>query len=256
MKDLAKKTHRRLESWPLKGLHTGGVCLSTGQRELMSLVLPASSWTRMKRRFSTRSSKCVQANLVEAIAKDSRMVPPSRSKPSHSATWCHTAVREMLKRPLYMGEGLEQASLHKRIRLEQTSKQASPRERRQAGSSPGTRHRASRLVGHGAVPAAMEGNRTKSDLLPRDLTSPYLFSSLSNCGVRLKPTIATSGVKSRKYACAGYYNCGICKNDMYISSAEAESTLVANQKNDLLHTRSYQSPSRIWKSASFRFLVG
>jgi hypothetical protein len=52
--------------------------------------------------------------------------------------------------------------------------------------------------------------------------------------VPLNLIIATGGGKKRKYACAGYLNRGMCKNNLYISRDELEATLLEKLKNDLL----------------------
>jgi site-specific DNA recombinase len=245
VKELAKKTHRGLESRAIKGLHTGGVCFGYRSERIdesggTRLIVNEDEAKIVRQIFEM----CASGISLKGIAKElnSRLVPPPRSKsPSNTATWCHTAIREMLRREIYVGEKVwNKRGFHK---------------------VPGTNKRRSKLrpegeVRRASVPelaivppdlwAAVQsrlnaiknngGNRTQSGLLPRGLTSPYLFSSLlkcSECGSNL--IIATGGVKNRKYACAGYLNRGICSNNMYIRSDELESALLANLKNELLH---------------------
>jgi site-specific DNA recombinase len=244
VKELAKKTHRGLESRAIQGLHTGGVCFGYRAERIDTtgatrLVVNEDEAKVVRQIFEI----CANGMSLKGIAKElnSRVVPPPRSKsPSRIASWCPTAIREMLRRPLYSGEKVWNRRVFKKV--------------------PGTNKRRSRLRPENEVkrlslpelaiiPGDLwntvqlrlnsikvnAGNRTHSGLLPRGLTSPYLFSSLlkcSKCGNNL--IIASSGGKKRKYVCGGYLNRGICKNNLYISRDELEATLLTNLKSDLL----------------------
>ena len=244
VKELAKKTHRGLESRALKGLHTGGVCYGYRAEKVdesgATRLVVNEDQAKIVRQIFELSASGVS---LKGIAKELNLqwVAPPRSKsPSATATWCHTAVREMLRRQLYIGMKVWNRRVFQKV--------------------PGTNTRRSRLRPESewtkfslpelaivsrelwdAVQSRLNsikgnaGNRTRSGLLPRGLTSPYLFSSLlkcSKCGSNL--IIASSGGKKRKYVCAGYLNRGICKNNLYISRDEVETTLLINLKNDFL----------------------
>lgn len=244
VKELAKKTHRGLESRAIQGLHTGGVCYGYKAEKIDAsgatrLVVNEDEAKIVRQIFQL----CATGISLKGIAKElnSRLVPPPRSKsPSATATWCHTAVREMLRREVYVGEKVWNKREYRKV--------------------PGTNKRRSRLRPENEVKRVSlpelaivprelweavqsrlnaiksnAGNRTQSGLLPRGMTSPYLFSGLlkcSECGSNL--IIASSGGKKRKYVCAGYLNRGICKNNLYISRDEVEAMLLTNLKNDLL----------------------
>ena len=242
VKELAKNTHRGLESRALKGLHTGGSCYGYRAERIdesgaTRLVVIEDEAKIVRQIFQL----CANGISLKGIAKElnSLLVPPPRLKsPSATATWCHTAVREMLRRPLYMGEKVWNKRVFQKV--------------------PGTNTRRSRLRPESEwtmfslpelaiVPQELwdtvqsrlnsikgnAGNRTRAGLLPRGLTSKYLFSSLLKCSKCGSNLIITGG-KKRKNVCAGYINRGICKNNLYISQEEAETTILTNLKNDLL----------------------
>ena len=72
-------------------------------------------------------------------------------------------------------------------------------------------------------------------LLSRSLTSPYLFSNLLKCGLcGGNLIIASGGGKKPKYVCSGYFNRGICSNNLYIRQDELEERLLARLQSELL----------------------
>ena len=108
VKELAKKTHRGLESRAIQGLHTGGVCYGYKAERI-----DASGATRLvvneveAKVVRQIFEMCANGMSLKGIAKElnARVVPPPRSKSSSKiASWCPTAIREMLRRPLYSGE--------------------------------------------------------------------------------------------------------------------------------------------------------
>ncbi len=77
--------------------------------------------------------------------------------------------------------------------------------------------------------------RAKPGLLPRSVTSPYLFSGLLKCGLcGSNLIIATGGGKKPKYVCSGYSNRGICSNNLYIRHDELEERLLGKLRTELL----------------------
>ena len=77
--------------------------------------------------------------------------------------------------------------------------------------------------------------QTNRGLLPRSLTSPYLFSGLLKCGVcGSNLIIASGGGKKPKYVCSGYFNRGICQNKLYIRQDELEERLLSKLRSELL----------------------
>jgi len=107
VKELAKKTHRGLESCALRGLHTGGRCfgystLAVGEGPSKRLVINETEAAVVREIFEMFAA----GQSLKKIAKylNAQCVPSPRSKSSHRGTWCPSAIRAMLKRELYRGE--------------------------------------------------------------------------------------------------------------------------------------------------------
>jgi hypothetical protein len=74
-------------------------------------------------------------------------------------------------------------------------------------------------------------------LLPRSVTSPYLFSGILRCDqCRGNLIIATGGGTHRhpKYVCTNYFNRGVCENDLYIRRDHLEERLLGRLQSELL----------------------
>ena len=77
----------------------------------------------------------------------------------------------------------------------------------------------------------------KRGLLPRSVTSPYLFSGLLKCGeCGGNLIIATGGGTHRrpKYVCSNYFNRGVCANRLYIRRDHLEQRLLGHIQSELL----------------------
>jgi site-specific DNA recombinase len=114
VKELAKKTHRGLESCALRGLHTGGHCygystVAVGEGESKRLVINETEVV-VREIFEEFAA----ATSLKKIAKypNAKCVPSPRSQSSNRGTWCPTAIRAMLKRGLYKGESVWNRSRH------------------------------------------------------------------------------------------------------------------------------------------------
>jgi DNA invertase Pin-like site-specific DNA recombinase len=248
VKELAQKTHRGLESRALQGLHTGGVCygytaVRTGESEAKRLVINENEARIVRRIFGMYAKGLSLKGIPKQL--NAELVPPPRSKsPSGTATWCYTAIREMLRRPLYIGEKVWNCSQFQKV--PGTNKRRSrPRPEsewirislpelaivsRELWDAVQTRLKSVR--GNG-------GNRTRLGLLSRGFTSRYLFSSLLKCGkCGSNLIIQTSGNRKRKYVCSSFMNRGVCTNNLYIPQEEVERVLLTNLKDDLLRPES------------------
>jgi site-specific DNA recombinase len=247
VKELAKKTHRGLESCALLGLHTGGRCygytaVAVGEGGSKRYAINETEATVVRdifRMFGTGLS-------LKKIAKhlNARHVPPPRSKSKNRGTWCPSAIRAMLKRELYKGEIVWNRS--KFVKVPGTNKRRSrprPEHDWKRFSAPelvivsedlwnGIRRRFELVGGTG---------RATRGLLPRSLTSPYLFSGLLKCGLcGSNLIIASGGGKKPKYVCSGYLNRGICSNKLYIRQDELEQRLLNKLQAELLRPESVE----------------
>ena len=107
VRELAKKTHRGMEGLALRGLHTGGRIfgydtVSLGEGAGKKLLVNPSEAAIVKRIFELSAS----GNSLKAITKtlNAEHVPPPRPRADRvGCEWCPTAIREMLKNELYIG---------------------------------------------------------------------------------------------------------------------------------------------------------
>jgi DNA invertase Pin-like site-specific DNA recombinase len=107
VKELAKKTHRGLESCALRGLHTGGRCygysaVSVGEGESKRLQVNQAEAVIVKEIFELSATGISLKRIAKYL--NERHVSAPRSKSIQRGTWCPTAIRAMLKRQLYKGD--------------------------------------------------------------------------------------------------------------------------------------------------------
>ncbi len=107
VRELAKKTHRGLESHVLRGLHAGGRCFGydavpTGEGESKRLSINQREAAVVKRIFEMSASGVSLKNIAKTLNAEGIEAP--RPRTGRRGTWCQTAVRAMLKRELYKGE--------------------------------------------------------------------------------------------------------------------------------------------------------
>ncbi|HXJ47192.1 MAG TPA: recombinase family protein, partial [Candidatus Dormibacteraeota bacterium] len=246
VRELAKKTHRGMEGLALRGLHTGGRIfgydtVSLGEGAGKKLVLNPSEAATVKRIFELSAG----GHSLKTIAKKLNVerVPPPRPREDRAGgEWCHTAIREMLKNELYIGKVVWNRS--KFVKVPGTNK----RQRRPRPESEWLRTSNPDLA---IVPAdlwtavrarfaalpGIWGYPESRGLVPRSMTSPYLFSGLLKCGeCGASLIIATGGGTHRhkKYACSRRFNRGGCANDLYIRRDDLEDLLLGKLQSELL----------------------
>ena len=243
VKELAKKTHRGLESCAINGLHTGGRCygyttVAVGDRESKRLVINDSEAAVVRRIFEMFARGVSLKKIAKTL--NSEFVESPRSKSKNRGTWCPTAIRAMLKRELYKGEHVWNRS--KFVKVPGTNKRRS----RSRPVNEWKRHSMPEL----AIVSEELWNKVQNrfqvvggtnqitgrrGLLSRALTSPYLFSNLLKCGLcGSNLIIASGGGKKPKYVCSGYFNRGICSNNLYIRQDELEERLLGRLRSELL----------------------
>src|SRR6185369_708173 len=105
IKELAKKTHRGLEGLALEGFHTGGNCF--GYRNVrvgdkVRLEIDKDEAKIVRRIFEMSTAGMSLKKITKALNADG-VTPPRGSKRRFKPSWAYTAVREMLRRELYIG---------------------------------------------------------------------------------------------------------------------------------------------------------
>jgi site-specific DNA recombinase len=250
VKELGKKTHRGLESRAIRGLHTGGACygytaVKEGDSGAKRLVINESE-ARIVRRIFDMFASGLSLQKVAQILNSERIPPPRSKSPSKDAAWCYTAVREMLKRPRYVGEMVWNRSVFQKVPgTNQRRSRPRPESEWIKGSAPElaivSREQWDAVQSHFLAVRKNSGNRNRLGLLPRGLTNRYLFSSLLKCG-KCGSTfiIGTGGGRKRKYVCSGFRHRGTCSNNLYIPQEEAESVLLEKLRDDLFRPESLE----------------
>jgi site-specific DNA recombinase len=246
VRELAKKTHRGMEGLALRGLHTGGrifgyETVSLGEGAGKKLVVNPSEAAIVKRIFELSAS----GHSLKAIARilNTEHLPSPRPREDRvGGEWCPTAIREMLKNELYIGNVVWNRS--KFVKVPGTNKRRRrprPESEWLQASNPELAIVPAELwsavrARFAALPGIWGYPRSRG-LAPRVMTSPYLFSGLLKCGeCGANLIIATGGGTHRhkKYACSRRFNRGGCENDLYIRRDDLEDLLLGKLQSELL----------------------
>jgi site-specific DNA recombinase len=246
VKELAKKTHRGLEGLALRGLHTGGrifgyETVPSGAGASKKLVVNPTEAAIVRRIFKLSAGGNSLKTITRTLNAE-RVPAPRPRKDRVGGEWCPTAIREMLKNKLYTGNVVWNRS--KFVKAPGTNK----RQRRMRPESEWLRSTNPDLAIieqdlWNAVRARFAslpdiwGSQKKPGLLPRSMSSPYLFSGLLKCGeCGANLIIATGGGTHRhpKYACSRRFNRGGCENDLYIRRDDLEDLLLGKLQSEIL----------------------
>jgi site-specific DNA recombinase len=247
VRELAKKIHRGMEGLALRGLHTGGRVfgyntVSLGEGTGKKLVVNKIEAATVKRIFELSAGGQSLKNIARALNAE-RVPSPRARKDRVGGEWCPTAIREMLKNELYIGNVIWNRS--KFVKVPGTN----TRQRRMRPESEWLRRTNPELaiIGHSLWSAVRTrfaslpeiwGYQKKPGLLPRGVTTQYLFSGMLKCGeCGANLIIATGGGTHRhpKYACSRRVNRGGCQNDLYIRRDDLEDLLLAKLRSDILN---------------------
>jgi DNA invertase Pin-like site-specific DNA recombinase len=233
VKELAKKTHRGLEGKFLKGLSAGGRCCGydivrdeTGSRWVVN-----EAEASVIRQIFEWSAAGHSLKRIAGILNDQRVAPPQKRKNRSHATWCPTAIREMLRRELYVGRRIWNQT--KYVKTPGTNKRvARPRPRNEwvIQEMPELRiisddlwtrvqHRQDRLKEVYAHSGKKPVNRGAS--------SAYLLSGFLRCGTcNAKLIIVSGGKAGAKYGCPQHWNRKACTNAVTIRHGDIERELL------------------------------
>lgn len=106
IKELAKKIHRGLEGLALAGFHTGGKCFgyrSVKVDDRVRLEIDEEE-AEVVRRIFEMSASGISLKKITAALNVEGVAPPRGSKQRARPSWVYTAIREMLRRELYIGK--------------------------------------------------------------------------------------------------------------------------------------------------------
>ena len=222
IKELARKTHRGLEGRALQGLSTGGRCYgydNIRDGESVRLQINDSEAAIVQRIFQMAADGGSLKVITKSLNRDH--IPPPRKRTGKSdGTWCPSAIREMLRRDLYIGRVIwnrskfvKQPGTNKRLRRER------PESEWRILDRPELRIVSSDLWDqvqkHIAIMAERSNHGNHPGLLHRSDTSNNLLSGFLKCGVCGANLIIVSGrgkTGHHSYRCPQNFNRGACSN--------------------------------------------
>ena len=241
VKELAKKTHRGLEGAFLRGMHAGGRCY--GYRNVpvdggVRLEIEESEAAVVRRIFEMSANGMSLKAIAKALNGDRISPPRPRAKSTH-ATWAPTAIREMLRRDLYVGRAIWNRSRF--IKVPGTNKRvARPRPRSEWRTS----DRPDLRIVSGELWQAVQLRRTKmhqlyggnQGLLNRSASSGHLLTGFIKCGLCGGNLVIVTGRKRRHamYGCPQHWYRGACTNGLRIRQTELELQLLSELQKALL----------------------
>lgn len=105
IKELGKKTHRGLVGKAIQGFHTGGRCFgydNVKAGDSVRLQINESEAAVVRRIFEMSADGSSLKSIARVLNGEQVPSPRPRSRKKY-ATWCPTAIREMLRREVYSG---------------------------------------------------------------------------------------------------------------------------------------------------------
>ena len=244
IKELAKKTHRGLEGRALQGLSTGGRCFGYNnirEGESVHLQINDSEAAIVQRIFQMAADGGSLKAITKTLNRES-IAPPRKRAGKSDGTWCPSAVREMLRRDLYIGRVIwnrskfvKQPGTNKRLRRERPESEWRILER------PELRIISSDLWDgvqrHIASMAEKFNYGNHPGLMHRADTSPNLLSGFLKCGVCGVNLIIVSGRGKNghhRYGCPQNFNRGACSNGVKERADFLQERLLSELENAVL----------------------
>ena len=265
IKELAKKTHRGLEGRVLRGLHAGGRCFgyrSTPSAEGMRLAVVETEAATVVRIFELYADGL----SLKAVTKrlNSEAIPPPRGRSGETPrSWCHTAIREMLRRDLY--RGLLIWNRAKFVKVPGTNRRVS--RPRPEGKWKQVARPELRIVGEELWVRVQQRLKTVKDLygrtnpglLNRAASSPYLLSGFLCCGMcGAKLVIVTGRGKNGhpRFGCPQNFYRGSCSNRPKERRDLIENRLLAGLQASVLHPQAIDYAVQVFVRELQRRLTG
>ena len=235
VKELAKKTHRGLEGALLRGLHAGGRCY--GYRNLpvesggVRLEVEPKEAEVVRRLFQMSANGMSLKKIAHAL--NAEKIPPPRPRSTNRyATWCPSAIREMLRRELYIGRVVWNRSRF--VKVPGTNKRVArprPKSEWRIVEKPELRIVSDELWR--AVQAKQEQltklyGGGKQGLLNRSASSGNLLTGFLKCGLCGANLVIVTGRRRRHamYGCPQHWYRGACENKLRIRQAQVETQML------------------------------
>jgi len=222
IKELGKKTYRGLEGRALKGFHTGGRCYGydnianeTGVRQRVN----GKEAETVRRIFEMAADGGSLKTIAKTLNRDG--VAPARPRAGRRyATWCPTAIREMLRRELYIGRivwnrshFVKQPGTNKRVRRERPAGEWKIFEQPELRIIDGALW--DRVQARLAWTAERYGQWSRPGLQHRANTSLHLLTGFLKCGACGASMVIVTGRGKKshhRYGCPQNYYRGACTN--------------------------------------------
>jgi site-specific DNA recombinase len=246
VQELAKKTHRGLDGSLLRGRHTGGrifgydnVALPENQGVVLAINQTEAA---VVRRIFQMSAKGISLKKIATTLNEEHLPTPRPQARNGWATWCHTAIREMLYRELYAGTIIWNRS--KFVRVPGTNRRV--RRMRPQSEWRIVQREDLRIIDQDLWEQVkrrlnafkeLYHSRLQPGLLPRSETTKFLFSGLLKCGrCGGNLAIVAGGRKDqyRKYGCSQHWYRGACSNNLLERQEWLEKRLLADLQAEVL----------------------
>ena len=249
VRELAKKTHRGLESKMLRGLHAGGRCFGYSNEKTeagVRLVVNEAEAQTVRRIFELSGNGHSLRNIARTLNGQGVAAPRPRRGRQAGGGWCPTAIREMLRNERYVGRIVW--NKHRFVKVPGTNRRIAkvrPEQEWRITEAPELR-----IVSDKAWEAVRKrqewlartfaDTRTKADgrgkgLLARDAGSKYLLSGLlrcAECGSRL--TIISGRGGASRYGCPRNFHRGTCSNKIRERHDRIEQRVLAELQEKVL----------------------
>lgn len=222
IKELGKKTHRGLEGRALQGFHTGGRCYGYDNVPgpgVVRLRINDKEAVAVRRIFEMAANSCSLKTIARTLNREG--VPPARPRAGKQyATWCPTAIRELLWRELYIGRivwnrsrFVKQPGTNKRVRRERPPSEWHVLEEPELRIIEAELWE--RVQARLAWVAKAFGNGLRGGLQHRAASSPHLltgFLKCGSCGANLVIVTGRGKGGYRRYGCPQNFYRDACTN--------------------------------------------
>jgi site-specific DNA recombinase len=250
VKELAKKTHRGLESRVLKGLHAGGRCF--GYRNVPSddgvrLEVDATEAELVRRIFEMSASGLSLKTIAKTLNAEKILSPRPRAGKQY-ASWAPTAIHAMIRRELYVGKVIWNQSRwvkapgsNKRLRRPRPQSEWRVMERPELRIV--SEDLWTRVHQRQAWVKETYGTQKREGLLNRGVSSRYLLSGFMRCGLcgaNLVIVSGRSGDRHPRYGCPQNFYRGTCANDLKERRDWLEDQLLSKIQNEVLNPKAIE----------------
>ena len=252
IKELAKKTHRGLEGRALKGLNTGGRRYGYDNVPVPT-VLGADGTPAVRQQINETEAAIIQ-RIFQMYAEGESLkritftfnaehIPPPRKRTGRSfASWCPSAIREMLRREMYIGRMVwNRCHFVKRPGTNKRVKRENPESEWIIIQQPELRiiddDLWDRVQQHIAWVNKKYNYGNTPGFAHRAETSLNLLTGFLQCGLCKANLIIVCGrgkIGQHRYGCPQNYNRGACSNALRQRADELERLLFQQLQEQVL----------------------